>query len=402
MRSIESLGFNAPIVIDEDNMVLAGHGRLEAAKRLGMSFVPCFRVTHLSAEEARAFVLADNRLAEDATWDDDLLAEELKDLFSQPDLTFEVEVTGFTLAEIDDRIGAQDPEALDDPEDDLLPAVLPRRVYPGDLWQIGAHRLLCADARDPVAYEVLVEDRKVRMVFTDPPYNVPIEGHVSGGGKIRHREFDMAVGEMTSMQFTAFLRTVLDRMAGHCHDGAILMVCMDWRHMVEMVRAGRDAGLVLKNLCVWAKTNGGMGTFYRSRHELVFVFKAGTAPHVNTFGLGEGGRYRTNVWEYPGATALTAEGRSDLASHPTVKPVRLVADAIRDVTGRGDIVLDAFGGSGTTLVAAERTGRIAALIELDPRYGDLILARAEKATKEDAVQLVCGWPRRLDNEEADQ
>lgn len=395
-RSIEAFGFNVPILIDADNTVLAGHGRLEAAKLLGFTPVPCFRLDHMTPAQGRAFMLADNRMSEGSSWDEELLAEELRDLFSLPEMEFEAEATGFSFPEIDDRIEELTPEALDDPEDDLAPQAAPQRAAAGDIWQIGPHRLACGSVLDPAVLTMVLAGRTVRLVLTDPPFNVPIDGHVSGGGKTRHREFAMAAGEMSRPEFTGFLQTALQNMVQHCYAGAILMVFMDWRHMVDLQLAGEAVGLTLKNLCVWAKTNGGMGSFYRSRHELVLIFKSGTAPHVNNFGLGEGGHYRTNVWEYGGATALTPEGRADLAAHPTVKPVRMLADAIRDVTGRGDVVLDGFAGSGSTLVAAEKTGRVAVLVELDPLYCDVILVRAERATKEDAVQVLCGWPRSIE------
>jgi DNA modification methylase len=223
-------------------------------------------------------------------------------------------------------------------------------------------------------------------VFTDPPYNVPIDGHVSGLGRVRHREFAMGVGEMAEAAFVGFLTGSLTNMAAHCRDGAILYVCMDWRHLAELSAAGQQTGLELKNLCVWNKTNGGMGTFYRSKHELVFVFKHGDSSHVNSFGLGETGRYRTNVWDYPGISSIGPTRSAELAMHPTVKPVALVADAIRDCSRRGDIVLDPFAGSGTTVIAAQMTGRVARVIEYDPFYCDTIIRRFEQFTGKAAVR----------------
>lgn len=223
------------------------------------------------------------------------------------------------------------------------------------------------------------------MVFTDPPYNVPIGGHVSGLGKIRHREFAMASGEMTQGEFTGFLETAFRNLVDHSLDGSIHFVCMDWRHMGEMLEAGEAVYTELKNLCVWAKDNGGMGAFYRSRHELVFAFKKGTAPHINSFELGQHGRYRTNVWEYRGVNTMRAGRMEELALHPTVKPVAMIADAIKDVSKRGEIVLDAFGGSGSTLIAAHKTGRRARLIELDPIYVDRIVKRWQAFAHDDAV-----------------
>lgn len=245
-----------------------------------------------------------------------------------------------------------------------------------------------------------MDGEKARMTFTDPPYNVPIEGHVSGLGKTKHRDFAMASGEMSSAEFTSFLETAFRNIASVSLDGAIAFVCMDWRHMAEMLAAGDAAFTELKNLIVWAKDNGGMGTFYRSRHELIFAFKIGTAPHVNAFELGQHGRYRTNVWSYRGVNTMKAGRMDELALHPTVKPVQMIADAIKDVSGRGDIVLDLFGGSGSTLIAAEKTGRRAFLVELDPVYCDRIIARWETYARDDAEQIACGIAERRAKEAA--
>ena len=260
----------------------------------------------------------------------------------------------------------------------------------GDVWRVGRHRLVCGDARDKAAYRALLGNESADLIFTDPPYNVPIDGHVCGSGRIRHREFAMGVGEMSSAEFTAFLEQTLGPAAERCRDGAIAFVCMDWRHAEQLTAAGKVVFTELKNLCVWNKSNAGMGSFYRSKHELVFVFKKGTAPHVNSFGLGETGRPRSNVWDYPGVSSVGPSRMEELAMHPTVKPTRLVADAIKDCSRRGDLVLDPFGGSGTTLIAAEKTGRSARLIEYDPAYCDTILRRFERVTGKQSLLLATG------------
>jgi DNA modification methylase len=300
-------------------------------------------------------------------------------------------VTGYATAEIDNLIDGLDPEEPDDPADDVDFAQAPRRCRRGDVWQLDRHRLACGDSLDPQVVARLMDGAKARMVFSDPPYNVKIDGHVGNSGKTQHREFAMASGEMSEAEFTAFLNTAFRNMAEVSIDGAIHFLCMDWRHLREMEVAGREVYSELKNLIVWVKDNGGMGTFYRSRHELIFAFKVGTAAHINTFGLGEGGRYRTNVWQYKGVNTMRKGRMEELSLHPTVKPVQMIADAIRDVSGRGEIVLDLFGGSGSTLIAAEKTGRRGYLCELDPIYCDRILARWEAFAKDEAEQLVCGW-----------
>jgi DNA modification methylase len=317
-----------------------------------------------------------------------MLAIELQGLV---DLDFEIELTGFSLAEVDivlDEARESASDSVDASIEDTIPPYRhkgPAVTQPGDLWMLGRHKLICGDARDAGAYAALLGDEVIDLICTDPPYNLPIDGHVCGSGRIRHRNFAMGVGEMSKDQFTRFLVDTLGLAAARCRDGAIAFIFMDWRHMGEVLNAGERVFSELKNLCVWNKTNGGMGTLYRSKHELIFVFKVGTAPHVNTFGLGETGRYRTNVWEYAGVNSFREGRLDDLKLHPTVKPVDLVADAIKDCSRRGAIVLDPFGGSGTTMVAAQKSGRHARLIEYDPGYCDVILRRFEAVTGASAI-----------------
>jgi len=395
-ESISRFGFTNPVLIDGENRILAGHGRVEAARELGMPSVPCLRVDRMTTAEKRAYVLADNKLALNAGWDEDLLALELKELMGV-DIGFDIELTGFSIAEIDGLIDGLAPEEVGDPADDQLPdpESVPTRCQDGDVWRLGPHRLICGDALDRNVIAVLMDGEKAEMVFTDPPYNVAIEGNVSGLGKVRHRDFAMASGEMSEAQFTEFLRSAFVNLVTFSCDGSIHFVCMDWRHMAEMLQAGGATYSELKNLIVWAKDNGGMGAFYRSRHELIFAFKNGSAPHINSFELGQHGRYRTNVWEYRGVNTLRTGRVDELALHPTVKPVAMIADAIKDVSRRGGVVLDLFGGSGSALIAAHKTGRRARLCELDPVYCDRILSRWETFAKDDAELIACGvasWP----------
>lgn len=349
-----------------------------------MTKVPCVVLEDMSEAERRAYVLADNKLALDAGWDFEILAGELQGLI---DLGFEVDLTGFSQPEIDLVIQeVQEASAKPDEPADYHPEPAPEPVTrQRDLWPLGRHFLACGDAKDPAVIERLMAGRKADMVFTDPPYNVRIARNVRGLGRTKHREFSEASGEMSREQFTAFLAEAFAVAEKACQDGAIAFPCMDWRHLREVIAAGEGVFTELKNICVWSKTNGGMGTFYRSQHEMVLVWKVGTAPQTNTFGLGNKGRYRTNVWTYPGVNTFRAERMQELASHPTVKPVALVADAIRDVSNRGEVVLDIFGGSGTTLIAAEKTGRCARLIEVDPIYCDVIIRRWERLTGKNAI-----------------
>jgi 16S rRNA G966 N2-methylase RsmD len=389
--SIETFGFTNPVLIDSSGTVIAGHGRVRAAKLLGMQAVPTLRLEHLTEAQIRAYVIADNKLAENAGWDRDLLSIELQEL-AELDLGFDLEVIGFETAEIDLLIGDAASSEAPDPADTVAEIDPEATVVsrPGDLWSIGRHQLLCGDATDAAAYARLMDGRKARMVFVDPPYNVPIEGHVSGLGRVQHAEFAMASGEMTETEFVAFLETTLGHHAGSSADGAIHFVCMDWRHTGELLAAGRRVYGELKNVCVWVKTNAGMGSLYRSQHELVFVFKVGSAQHVNNVELGRHGRTRTNVWTYAGMSSFGAGRAEALAMHPTVKPVRMVADAILDCSRRGAIVLDGFAGSGTTLLAAERTGRIGYGLEIEPRYVDVAIRRLAEHAGLEAVHVESG------------
>ena len=371
--SIKEFGFTNPVLVNEIGMVIAGHGRVAAADMLGMTVVPTIELSHMTPDQLRAYVLADNRLAELAGWDKDILSIELGELI-ELDLDFDIEITGFATVDIDKLMSpaeapiADPADAFPEPAEQAISRV-------GDLWEMGPHRLLCGNALDPGCYAMLMAGELAQMVFTDPPYNVPIAGHVSGMGRAQHREFVMATGEMSSKGFTAFLINFLGASASYCTDGAIMFVCMDWRHSQELLQAAQAAGLEQKNLCIWAKDNGGMGTFYRSQHELVYVFKSGTAPHINNFGLGGDGRYRTNVWTYPGINTFRQGRDEEMAMHPTVKPVALVADTIKDCSKRGGLILDPFAGSGTTVIAGAKTGRIVCAMELDPLYVDVILRR---------------------------
>ncbi|QZP09771.1 ParB N-terminal domain-containing protein [Caenibius sp. WL] len=385
--SIERFGFINPILISADNEIIAGHGRAEAAKLLGLTSVPTLEISHLSEAERRAYILADNKLALNAGWDKELLALELQGLV---DLEFDIELTGFSLAEVDLVIGEAEEAKVNgcDAPENIVPPVHPIPVtQPKDLWQLGNHRLVCGDAREASVFSALLGNEQADLVFTDPPYNVKIDGNVCGLGSIKHREFAFASGEMSAEQFTTFLATTLGNVAASMRNGGIAFICMDWRHMSELLTAGRQCFSELKNLVVWNKTNGGMGTFYRSKHELIFVFKQGDAPHTNSFGLGETGRYRTNVWDYAGISSVGAQRDEELAMHPTVKPVELIADAIKDCSKRGEIILDCFGGSGSTLIAAEKTGRRARLVEYDPLYCDTIIRRWQQLTGKSAIHL---------------
>lgn len=397
-RSIKSFGFNVPVLIDKDNQILCGHGRVEAAKFLGLTQIPVITLDHLTQEQAKAFAIADNRLTENATWNETLLGEIFLEL-SNLDLSFNLEDTGFSMSEIDLRIADFQKPAPASAED-ALPSTPSHAVSQlGDLWLLGKHRLLCGSALEETSFERLMAGKKADLIFTDPPFNVPIEGHVSGRrdskskhDKPKHAEFAMASGEMTPAEFTHFLERSLGLLAANSKAGSIHYVCMDWRHLPELQSAGSAVYTELKNLCVWVKDKGGMGSLYRSQHELILVFKNGRGSHRNNVELGKHGRYRTNVWQYAGANTLSRQGHEGdlLSMHPTVKPMNLVADAILDCSARGEIVLDPFLGSGTTLLAAERTGRICYGVELSPTYVDLAITRWQAMTGQEAIHAASG------------
>jgi DNA modification methylase len=382
--SIRAFGNLAPIAIDENGTMVYGHGRRAAASLLGLELVPTITIAGLSEVQKRAFAIADNKIAENAGWDRVILGAEFGDLIELLEPTgLDLTITGFSAGEIDQILHDQGPTVVD-PNDTPPPLRLPVVTRPGELWQLGRHRILCGDARSEADLDRLMGSERARMVFIDPPYNIRIAS-VQGRGRIKHGEFAFAVGEMSEAQYVAFLEAGCRNIARVCADGAIVFQCTDWRHVVEMLTAGRAAFAELKNLVVWNKTSPGQGSFYRSQHELIGVFKVGTAEPINSFGLGKHGRMRSNVWTYPGINSFRAGRMEELAMHPTVKPVALISDAMRDCSMKGDIVLDTYLGSGTTVLAAEKIGRRGNGMEYDPAYVDVAVRRWQSYTRVDAI-----------------
>lgn len=388
MASIRRHKFVNSILVDDDGVIIAGEGRWRAAQALNMKMVPTIVVRGLTPDQIKSYVIADNQTALQAEWDIEVLCNDLLELEAGG---IDMAAIGFDDIDLDNLLSRreQPTSSLDqnipEPQRDRSPI-----SAVGDLWHLGRHSLLCADSRHPDAYKKLLENQRAQMVFTDPPYGVKINGHVSGKGAIKHREFVMGGSEMSPTAFRGFLGEVVQRLADFSVDASIHYICMDWRHTFDLLTAALPIYSEFKNLCVWNKTNGGMGSFYRSKHELILVFKKGKGPHINNFGLGQGGRHRTNVWDYAGATSLTRERLEDLALHPTVKPVAMVADAIKDCSSRGGLILDPFCGSGSTLLAAEIAGRNCAAIELDPLYVDVAIRRWQLATGEKAKHSLSG------------
>ena len=372
--SIKQFGFTNPLLIDELGEVIAGHGRLQAAQQLKLGQVPVIRLRHLDTAQKRALRLADNRIAELSSWTPELLTSELQFLV---ETDFAVEVTGFDTIDLDRILTPASTEQ--DPDDAAVPAPPDQPTSrSGDIWLLGGHKLICGDARLPKTYTALLGAELADLVITDPPYNVPISGHVSGTA--RHGNFAMASGEMSSAEFQWFLSKALGCARERSRPGSVHYVFMDWRSLAHLLAVGASVYGHLLNICVWAKTNAGMGSFYRSQHEFIAVFRHGDVAHINNVQLGRLGRHRSNLWTYAGATTFSRTRDADLVDHPTVKPIAMIADAIRDASKPGDLVLDPFGGSGSTLLAADKVGRRAALIEFDPAYVDVILRRFEERT----------------------
>lgn len=392
MRSIGEFGFVTPLIADENNGLVAGHGRLAAARKLGMAEVPVVRVAHLDRHQLRALMIADNRLTDMSHCDELLLAENFK-LLTVEGLSLDVEATGYSMGEIDLILDPPKREPDADPDDapiDPLTGPVVNRV--GDLWQLGSHRLACGSSLEASVWAELMAGEKAVMSCSDVPYNVKIAGHVSGMGKVKHREFVQAAGELDRDQFTEFLRTAFGHMATHSQSGSLHYAFIDWRHLGEMQSAGEEAFTELKNVCIWDKGGGGgMGSLYRSAHELIYVWKAGRTRHRNNVELGRHGRNRSNIFRYPGIGTFRHSDEGDMLQlHSTVKPARMIADMILDVTARGDIVIDGFLGSGTTIIAAERVGRRCFGVELDPGYADVVIRRFERHSGEAAVHLATG------------
>lgn len=379
--SIKEFGFTNPILLDEKHEIIAGHGRVMAAKLLNMSQVPAIILSHLTEAQKKAYRIADNKLTEIGRWDIDLLNLEFSTLF-ELDLDFDLSITGFETSEIDLIISGKN-EA--NPKEDEIPDITGPICKKGDIWQLGNHRLICGDSLKTETYKSLMDGKKARMILTDPPYNLKVKD-IGSLGKIKHDEFAMASGEMSEEEFTNFLIIAMKNLKKHSINGSLHYIFMDWKHTKEMSNAGSSVYDELKNICIWNKTNGGMGSFYRSKHELCFVYKSGKTPHINNIELGINGRYRTNVWDYQGVNCFGSE-KDNLKLHPTVKPVAMLKDAIIDATKRKDIVLDVFLGSGSTLIACEQTGRICYGIELDEHYCDVTIKRWEDLTGQKAVRI---------------
>jgi DNA modification methylase len=380
VASVSSFGIVLPILIDAKSVVVAGEGILEAARTLGYTEVPTLRVDHLDENEVRLLRIALNKLGEQSDWNRIELAAEFTELLSL-DIDLAYEVTGFETPEIDNLIQAA-ANADEDPDDAAVEVGEPGSAVAqlGDLWEVGEHRVLCGSSLEMESLAVLMGTERAAMVMTDSPFNVKIGNNVSGLGKIKHREFAQASGEMSEAEFVSFLTTSIKALSAHCEDGALLYMYMDWRHVWEMMSGIRAADLRLLNIAVWVKAAPAMGAFYRSQHELCFIAKKGNAVHRNNIQLGRFGRSRSNCWFYAGVNSFGPNRAEQLAMHPTCKDVSMLSDAIRDATHRGEIVLDGFLGSGSTLIAAERTGRVCYGIELDPLYVDVILRRWERAT----------------------
>jgi DNA modification methylase len=388
-NSINRFGFLNPVLVDHTGTLVAGHARVAAARVLGMTRIPTVPLEGLTEAEILAFIIADNRLAENSEWDLEKLAVELMHL-EVVDPELDLSITGFAVPEIDLIIEAGNKQS--DPDDVFECDGAAPVTKTGDLWLLGKHRLLCGNSLEIASYKAVCNGQKAAVAFSDPPYNVRIDGHASGNGSVHHSEFRMAAGEMSQAQFVAFLSAFMSHLVKFSRPGSVHFIAMDWRHIGELLAAGLPAYGELLNVCVWVKDNAGLGSFYRSQHELILVFRNGEFQHRNNIQLGKFGRNRTNVWTYPSANTFSRQGEEGnlLALHPTVKPVSLIADALLDCSARGEIVLDPFIGSGSTLIAAERIGRLCYGVEIDPVYVDVAIRRWQKITGERAVHALSG------------
>ncbi|NCT41703.1 MAG: DNA modification methylase [Alphaproteobacteria bacterium] len=389
-KLINACGMCLPIIIDQNNKVIIGNEIFEGAKILGIDKIPCIRIETQTTAQISALRTGYYKILEDGSWDNTALKIEFSCILEAEntlEIDFGPEVTGFDIAEIDIALAT----------DDEIVSLAPSNYIPdinnahnavtkhGDLWLLDSHKLYCGSALEPSSYEILLNGTHAQMIFTDPPYNVPINGNVCGKGKTKHNEFLQASGEMSDQEFQDFLEQFMNLSINNIEDGALLYCCIDWRSSYDLEVAARANKLKLKNICVWNKNNGGMGSMYRSKHEFVHVYKHGTASHINNIKLGKYGRNRTNVWDFPSVNTMKHGRMKELSMHPTVKPYSLVYEAIRDCTLRGSIVLDPFVGSGTTIIAAERAHRIAYGIELDPIYVDTAIKRWQDQTGKEAM-----------------
>ena len=390
IASINQFGFNNPILIDENNEIIAGHGRFMAVQAMQLETVPTIKLSHLNDAQKRAYRLADNKIAENGGWNIELLSLEIKDIEKICGDDLDIHIIGFNDAELDSIINITDVKPLNQ-KANAIPFVPGNEIVSrhGDIWQLGNHRIICGDSLKPDTFAQLFGDKKANMVLQDPPYNVKIDGHVCGSGTVKHKEFAMASGEMTTNEFTKFLETNFNLCKQYSKDGSLHYNFMDWRHILEITTAGQSVFDKFINMCVWVKTSGGMGSLYRSQHELCFIFQNGKQSHNNNVQLGKYGRYRTNVWQYPGVNAF-GKHKDEIQMHPTVKPVEMMKDAILDVSKRGDIVLDCFLGSGSTLIACQQSGRVCYGIEYEPLYIDTTIRRFQNLFHIDAVNLATG------------
>lgn len=386
-KSIQKFGFLNPILLDQTKTIIAGHGRLLALKQLGYMSVPCVYAKHLTESQVNAYRIADNKLSENASWDSELLAVELKSLESI-DINFDFDTLGFDSIEIDNLFHHNNDEAS--VEEPLPDTPLTPISQTGDIFHCGPHRIGCGDCHDFTFLKKLFKRSKATICITDPPYNVPIAGHVRGRGKEQFDEFARANGEMSSDEFSQFQFLSFLNIKKVCKDGSLLYLFTDWRHLKELLAATEDLFTVMLNLCVWNKNNGGMGSFYRSKHELIGVFKHGKAPHINNIQLGKFGRDRSNVWDYPGVSSFGKDRESALSMHPTVKPVAMLKDILLDASKPNDIVVDGFLGSGSTLIAAEKVRRRCFGVEIEPKYVDVILTRYRNDTGDEPIHVESG------------
>jgi DNA modification methylase len=389
-KSFEKFGVVNPLLVTRNGTIVDGEARWQVLKESGASYIEVIVIADRSSAELKTLRLALNRIGEDAKWDSSNIRIALEDIAAE---RIDLDFTGFDTPEIDHYLNLDLLQANVEENGSDIPPVDVRAVSsPGAIWRLGNHSVGCGSATDLAFVSRVLDGRAASVCFVDPPYNIKVDGFITGKGRHRHREFVQGAGEMSTDEYFGLLRDSFLVLKESCSPRALMYACIDWRHVMEMTVAGRACDMPLYTICVWTKTNGGMGGIYRNAHELVCVFRAGTEAPLDNVELGRHGRNRTNVWSYPGMSSFGKEHDKLLGSHPTVKPVTMIADVLRDVTKRGDIVLDTFLGSGSTLMAAQETGRICCGVELDPLYVDVAIRRWQNATGREAVLTETGEP----------
>jgi len=380
MHVLKLFGEQIPLLIDKNNAVVFGENLFLAATKLGFDKVSVIQIEDLSEKKINAFKIAYKKILSFGEFDINELRVELKELVVN--LGFAPYDLGYDTVEFDNLLfvdnSQSDKKCPPEIENIVIPNNVKKIVRLGDLILLGRHKLYCGDSLDSNSYKILMCDEKADIIVTDPPYNVKIQNNVTN--QPHHEEFEQASGEMSDLEFENFLNTAFKNAKVYSKENSLHYIFMDWRHSYILQKALLDVFAKLLNICVWDKTKAGLGSFYRSQHEFCFVYQNGNGKYVNNIQLGKNGRNRSNIWQYQGMNISTKQAKKLSKLHPTVKTTAMLIDILLDASSVNEIVLDCFGGSGSTLIAAEECGRCARLIELSPHYCDVIIHRWEELT----------------------